>query len=180
MLARLQSPCTEKHRKHTQGQREQKSNRRFGNRITGLAHQHQPRSNRIELQGKIRHRTQHRRNRHHHRNQTRLAVAIGNEIGNRSQAQTLGQRQHATHHTVRKQKDQNRPKINRHEQPTVRHCTTNRAKKRPRRAIHRQRKTVNHRTQATIVQTLGESITGIGNRKQQSDIAKRDCCDCCG
>ena len=132
------------------------------------AHRH-----RLELQGHVGHRRDHRHRRHQRGQARRAAVARGQEIGDRDDALLAADQHQPFQDPPGEREQQQRAQVDRQEaQPGARR-SADRAVEGPRRAVHRQRQRVHRRAQPAPARGERPLVAGIGDREQHADIAGR-------
>ncbi len=128
--------------------------------------------NRLVLQRQVRHHADQRDHRHQRGQPPRTAVAGGNEIGDGDHVLAARDQRQPLDDAPAEQQQQQRPQVDRQVADAVAHRGADRAIECPRRAVHRQRKAVDHRPQPRPVRIHRPMVAPPRHAEQQRGIAE--------
>ena len=112
--------------------------------------------------------------RHRRRHRLALAVARGDEVGDRGDVLTLGEPHDADDQRIGETHHQHRADIDGEEIKTGPRRNADRAEERPRRAIDRKRQRIDHEPRAAAAEQLMPPVAIARHQEQEPDVAKRD------
>ena len=140
---------------------------------------------RLELQRQVGHRRHERDHRRERAYGARLAVARGEEVGDRGDALGLGHRHDAREEPVAEGDGQDRPQVDAEEVEPRGRREPDGAEERPRRAVDRERQGVDQWPPAALPfstgppfetggRAAGAPVAGKGHKEQEGDVTHRD------
>ncbi len=178
MFGRVALAGPEQHResRHRQrhDQRDIAENGNMGDRLVFAEDGLERRRHRLELQRDIGNRSDDRDQRHGCGNRLALAVARGDEVGDRGDVLRFCQLDHAAEQRHAKPYHQDRADIDREKIDAGAGGESDRAEERPRRAIDRQRQRIDQRAGAAALGRR-EAVAITRHQKQESDVAECGC-----
>ncbi len=127
----------------------------------------------LELQGDIRQHADQADQRHHHCQALRLAVACGDEVGDRGDVLLLADQHHLLQHPGREDHQQHRAQVDGQERPELLGGLADRAEEGPAGAVHRQRQAVHPGTQARR-QRCAAAVAVEGDGEHDGHIGQGD------
>ncbi len=129
---------------------------------------------RLELQRDVGHRGGERDQGDQGREVLALAVARGDEVGDRGDVALVGDRHHATEHAAKGDEQQCRAEVDREVVDARRGRAAHRAVKCPRRAVNGQRQRIHVRAQPAVGRIQRPAIARPGDREQHAQIGDAD------
>jgi hypothetical protein len=124
----------------------------------------------LELQGDVGDHAHHRDHRDQAAEQLALAVARGDEVGDRGDAVRLGDADHLVQDESGQGEQQRRPQVDRQEADAAGRGATDAAVKGPGRAVHTERQRIHHRTGDQRASGVGSPVRVPGDTEQDAEI----------
>ena len=174
----LPGPEQHRERRHRQrdDQRDVANDRNMGEGLVFAEDGFKRRRHRLELQRDVGNRSDDGDQRDGGGDGLALAVAGGDEVGDRGDVLRFRQPDHAAQQRCAERDHQDRPDIDREKIDAGAGGEADRAEERPRGAVDRQRQRVDQRAGATALRRR-QPVAVAGNEKQEPDVAECGCDD---
>ncbi len=180
MLGRVDVACAEQHREQRHRQRDierhvaEQRPADFGGRHGVRDDRFQRERHRLELQRDVGDRADDRDQRDGCGDRLALAVACGDEIGDRGDVLRLGEPHHPSDHRREQADHQHRADIDGEELVAAARGRTDRAEERPGGAVDRKRQRIDQESRAAVAAETPDTIAIACHKEQEPDVAERN------